>query len=121
MTGGAQNVTSDIAPELSLALNREGHHIRETIVEEARALLGEAGLDERQDGAEPIPESQEEINKQADAALRDLFPRIPHTDRQAIIERSFRKVRAQNSTFRPDERTEFQQIFTLCLGSYDGR
>lgn len=41
---------------------------------------------------EPIPESQDEINKQADAAIRDLFPRIPNTDRQMIIEHAFQKV-----------------------------
>lgn len=41
---------------------------------------------------EPIPESQEEINKQADAAIRDLFPRIPNTDRTMIIEHAFKKV-----------------------------
>lgn len=41
---------------------------------------------------EPIPESQDEINRQADAAIRDLFPRIPNTDRQAIIEHAFNKV-----------------------------
>lgn len=80
-------------------MNRLGHHIRESIVAEARASLGEtdvAGQSESNTapdgGLEPIPESQEEINAQADAAIRDLFPRIPHIDRQQIIERSFRKV-----------------------------
>ena len=42
---------------------------------------------------DPIPESQEEINKQADAAIRDLFPRIPNTDREMIIRHAFQKVR----------------------------
>jgi len=41
---------------------------------------------------EPIPERQEDINKQADAAIRDLFPRIPHTDRQMVIQHAFDKV-----------------------------
>jgi len=41
---------------------------------------------------EPIPERQEDINKQADAAIRDLFPRIPNTDRQMIIDHAFNKV-----------------------------
>ncbi len=41
---------------------------------------------------DPIPESQEEINKQADAAIRDLFPRIPNTDREMIIRHAFQKV-----------------------------
>ncbi|KAI8253778.1 hypothetical protein K4K56_008530 [Colletotrichum sp. SAR 10_98] len=40
---------------------------------------------------EEIPRSQTEINRQADAALRELFPRIPHTDRQQIIDHAFRK------------------------------
>jgi hypothetical protein len=94
----AQSYTgSSIAPELGLALNRVGHHIREAIVEEARASLGDTGdVSQRKnpDIPEPIPEDQEEINKQADAAIRDLFPRIPNTDRQTIIERSFKKVSA---------------------------
>jgi ribosomal 50S subunit-associated protein YjgA (DUF615 family) len=96
--GNVQDITSGIAPELSLALNRLGHHIRESIVAEARASLGEVDATQsasnavHNDGLEPIPESQEEINEQADAAIRDLFPRIPHIDRQQIIERSFRKV-----------------------------
>lgn len=41
---------------------------------------------------EPIPDSQEEINKQADDAIRDLFPRIPNTDRQMVIDHAFKKV-----------------------------
>lgn len=89
------NDKTQVAPSLSKALNRIGHHFRESIVQQARASLGEmedvpqpAGLGV----PEPIPETQEEINKQADAAIRDLFPRIPNTDRQTIIEHSFRKV-----------------------------
>lgn len=45
-----------------------------------------------EDQVEEIPRSQAEINRQADAALRELFPRIPHTDRQQIIDHAFRKV-----------------------------
>lgn len=64
-------------------------------MEQARATLGDDGL-----GAvgaapglpEPIPEKQEDINAQADAAIRDLFPRVPNTDRQSIIEHAFNKV-----------------------------
>lgn len=41
---------------------------------------------------EPIPETQEAYHAQADAAIRDLFPRIPNTDRQMIIEHAFSKV-----------------------------
>jgi hypothetical protein len=38
-----------------------------------------------------IPESQDEINAQADGAIRDLFPRIPNTDREMIIQHAFQK------------------------------
>lgn len=75
-------------------MSRTGHHIRRTIVEEARAQLGEedASTASNSGEPEPIPETQEEYNAQADAALRDLFPRIPNTDRQMIIEHAFKKV-----------------------------
>lgn len=117
--GHIQNVTSGIAPELSLALNREGHHIRETIVEEARASLGRSDSNHSEQdrtgrqngGTEPIPKSQDEINKQADAAIRDLFPRIPNTDRQRLIDRSFKKV----CTLTPSQRDKnsSKQISTV--------
>lgn len=58
-------------------------------------MVGESAISTGANGsreAEPIPESQDEINKQADGAIRDLFPRIPHTDRQMIIEHAFKKV-----------------------------
>ncbi|KAK4139825.1 uncharacterized protein C8A04DRAFT_15505 [Dichotomopilus funicola] len=85
-----------LSKRLSSHLNRIGHHVRQTIVEQARATLGDEGL-----GAvgaapglpEPIPEKQEDINAQADAAIRDLFPRVPNTDRQSIIEHAFNKSR----------------------------
>ncbi|KAK4236163.1 hypothetical protein C8A03DRAFT_17165 [Achaetomium macrosporum] len=85
-----------VSKRLSLHLNRVGHHIRQTIVEQARASLGDSQLGSTgtaPDEPEPIPEKQEDINKQADAAIRDLFPRIPNTDRQAIIEHAFNKSR----------------------------
>lgn len=44
-----------------------------------------------------IPETQAEINKQADAALRDLFPRIPNHDREQIIAHAFQKGAIGNS------------------------
>jgi len=76
-------------------MNRIGHHIRQTIVQQARDSIGDS--DDSSDGyhagvPEPIPETQQEINEQADKAIRDLFPRIPHTDRYEIIERAFKKV-----------------------------
>ncbi|PHH49199.1 hypothetical protein CFIMG_007093RA [Ceratocystis fimbriata CBS 114723] len=73
--------------ELSVHMNRMGHHVRQTIVEEARKKLGYKGTSTVTDA---LPETQELINAQADAALRDLFPRIPNTDRQEIINYAFR-------------------------------
>lgn len=82
------------ANKLALQMSRTGHHIRHTIVEEARAQIGEEdGSTASNSGEpEPIPDTQEEYNAQADAALRDLFPRIPNTDRQMIIEHAFKLV-----------------------------
>ncbi|KAK3304254.1 uncharacterized protein B0T15DRAFT_234100 [Chaetomium strumarium] len=88
-----------VSKRLSLHLNRVGHHIRQTIVEQARASLGDSQLGATGTAPgepEPIPEKQEDINRQADAAIRDLFPRIPNTDRQAIIEHAFNKSRLQH-------------------------
>jgi hypothetical protein len=65
-------------------------------VDEAREIVGETAVSNAVSSVgkiEPIPESQDEINKQADGAIRDLFPRIPNTDRQMIIDHAFRKVR----------------------------
>jgi hypothetical protein len=81
-------------------MNRAGSHFRSTIVDVARASLASEGkLQEVRSVAktgvpEPIPDSQRDINRQADAVLRDLFPRIPHTDRREIIQHAFKKVRA---------------------------
>ncbi|KAK0747578.1 hypothetical protein B0T21DRAFT_379595 [Apiosordaria backusii] len=88
---------------LSLHLNRVGHHFRESIVEEARKTLGDdqlVGASAQLGLPEPIPERQEDINKQADAAIRDLFPRIPHTDRQMILDHAFNKVGPSSSSLR---------------------
>ncbi|KKA29819.1 hypothetical protein TD95_000455 [Thielaviopsis punctulata] len=73
--------------ELSIHMNRVGHHVRQYIVEEARQRLGQRGVTVATD---ELPKTQQEINAQADAALRDLFPRIPNTDRQEIIDHAFR-------------------------------
>lgn len=78
--------------KLALQVHRMGHHIRRTIVEQARAQIGQADNTAATDSWQ-LPETQEEINAQAEAAIRDLFPRIPNFDRQMIIEHSFRKVR----------------------------
>ncbi|ORY64372.1 uncharacterized protein BCR38DRAFT_213068 [Pseudomassariella vexata] len=82
-------------------MHRHGYHFRQYIVEEARAILkrdgsleGQAQLDlPGQPGA--MSGDQLEINRQADAVLRDLFPRIPNTDRHEIILHAFQ----MNSTF----------------------
>ncbi|KUI58739.1 hypothetical protein VP1G_06027 [Cytospora mali] len=81
------------ANNLALQMSRVGHHIRRTIVEQARAQIGADELSPLSNSGEPepIPETQEEINAQADAALRDLFPRIPNFDKQMIIEHAFKK------------------------------
>ncbi|EQB53553.1 hypothetical protein CGLO_06707 [Colletotrichum gloeosporioides Cg-14] len=83
------------ASELSQQIHRVGHHIRENIVDRAMSELGQDAFYEPTttgpDQVEEIPRSQAEINRQADAALRELFPRIPHTDRQQIIDHAFRK------------------------------
>jgi hypothetical protein len=80
--------------KISEHIYRTGYHFRETIVDQAREKLGELAISTANGSqkVEPIPESQDEINKQADGAIRDLFPRIPHTDRQMIIEHAFKKV-----------------------------
>ncbi|TVY84399.1 hypothetical protein LSUE1_G001838 [Lachnellula suecica] len=78
--------------EISEQMYRTGYHFREAIVDDARALVGETILNPIAPGqVEPIPESQEEITKQADGAIRDLFPRIPHTDRRQILDHAFTK------------------------------
>lgn len=78
-------------------MHRAGYHFRRTIVDEARKMLERNGVNllatvSSTGEPESIPTSQEEINKQADAVLRDLFPRIPNTDRQEIILHAFQKV-----------------------------
>jgi hypothetical protein len=82
--------------KISEHVHRTGYHFRESIVDEAREIIGETVISNptiTPGFIEPIPESQDEINKQADGAIRDLFPRIPNTDRQMIIEHAFKKVR----------------------------
>ena len=80
--------------KISEHMYRTGYHFREVIVDDAREILGETMVSKMAGFGiiEPIPESQDDINKQADGAIRDLFPRIPHTDRTMIIEHAFKKV-----------------------------
>ncbi|OLN95366.1 hypothetical protein CCHL11_04745 [Colletotrichum chlorophyti] len=90
------------ASELSQQIHRIGHHFRENIVDQALLDLGMDSVPEielvgeGEDQVEKIPEDQAEINEQADAALRELFPRIPNTDRQEIINHAFHKGRMFN-------------------------
>ena len=80
-------------------MNRAGYHFRQPIVDQAREILKRKGHRDyaaktrRPGEPEPIPHSQQEINREADAVLRDLFPRIPNTDRHEIIQHAFKKVR----------------------------
>jgi hypothetical protein len=90
-----QTSNGRIAGGLSFHVNRIGHHIRASIFEEAKRSVGNSQdvVPDMYPGVpEPIPERQEDINKQADAAIRDLFPRIPNTDRQMVIQHAFDKV-----------------------------
>ncbi|KAI5928288.1 hypothetical protein F4810DRAFT_706181 [Camillea tinctor] len=87
-------------------MNRAGYHFRQPIVDQAREILKRKGHRDhaartrRPGEPEPIPHSQQEINREADAVLRDLFPRIPHTDRHEIIEHAFKKDGKFNGEFK---------------------
>jgi len=89
----------DMLSRVSEHIHRAGYQFRESIVDEAidaLQALGETVITTWNGTGviEPIPKTQDEINKQADGALRDLFPRIPNTDRQMIIDHAFQKVGA---------------------------
>lgn len=88
-------------------MHRIGYHFRTHIVEQAISMvegsqpiesnfqnISRTGSGDRPD---LIPETQEEINKQADAAIRDLYPRIPNTDREMIVRHAFQKVREEEN------------------------
>jgi hypothetical protein len=82
--------------ELSDHVHRLGYHFRTQIVEQAAAIVGGVGslqlnTPQDQQKLDPIPEDQDEINRLADAAIRDLFPRIPNTDREMIVRHAFQK------------------------------
>lgn len=94
-----QNLKDPKATSLSHQVHRIGHHVRQSIVEEAKARFDvfPAGALLPLGAPEPIPLSQAQYNAQVDAALRDLFPRIPNTDRQIIIEHAFDLVRTTHT------------------------
>ncbi|KAJ1338016.1 DUF2293 domain-containing protein [Microdochium nivale] len=97
-------------------MNRFGCHFRQTIVDEARRDLRTEGIlyQPPPPGVpgqpEPIPNSQIEINRQADAVLRDLFPRIPNTDRHEIIAHAFKK----DGKFQGDYKVGMAKDLTLA-------
>lgn len=73
-----------------------GHHVRRTILEQAKEQVGKE-VDSAENDNWQLPETQEEINAQAEAAVRDLFPRIPNFDKQMILEHAFKKVGSHSS------------------------
>jgi hypothetical protein len=97
-----RKTTKEKGTDLSDHVHRIGFHFRTHIVEQATTMLEGlqpidlTGLDIPRTNSgskpDPIPETQKEINKQADAAIRDLFPRIPNTDREMIVRHAFQKV-----------------------------
>lgn len=89
-----EQATKEIDPNhLSHHVHRTGHHIRGTIVEEARAQLEHLPAAAISNGLpESMPETQEEYTAQVNSAILDLFPRIPNTDRQSIILHAFNMV-----------------------------
>ncbi|KAI1817133.1 hypothetical protein GGS20DRAFT_534723 [Poronia punctata] len=97
-------------------MNRLGYHFRHSIVEEARKVLKQRGHHEQAayvhdpGRPEPIPTSQSEIDQEADAVLRDLFPRIPHTDRREIIDHAFKK----DGTFNGEIKVGMAKDITLA-------
>ncbi|ROT40265.1 hypothetical protein SODALDRAFT_329960 [Sodiomyces alkalinus F11] len=86
--------------DLSQQMNRVGYHFRHQIVQEAMRSLNMTSIHDPElvapGGVERIPQSQKDINEQADAAIRELFPRIPNTDRGEIISHAFRKGKTFN-------------------------
>ena len=99
----------EIKQSLSDHVHRLGYHFRSTIVEQASIAIGgiqtirnASGYELRSQAqrtetkGDPIPATQEEINAQADGAIRDLFPRIPNTDREMIIQHAFQMVSPQD-------------------------
>ncbi|ETS78743.1 hypothetical protein PFICI_08596 [Pestalotiopsis fici W106-1] len=75
--------------------HRLGYHFRERIVDQARDSLTASGVIMPQKIAsgrpESIPKDRNQILKEADAVLRDLFPRIPNSNRIDILRHSFDK------------------------------
>ncbi|KAF3011524.1 hypothetical protein E8E14_009486 [Neopestalotiopsis sp. 37M] len=75
--------------------HRLGYHFRERIVDQARESLLASGkmVSPKITSAQPesTPKDRNQIFKEADAVLRDLFPRIPNSNRMDILRHSFDK------------------------------
>ncbi|RDA87229.1 hypothetical protein CP532_2541 [Ophiocordyceps camponoti-leonardi (nom. inval.)] len=103
----------DANAHISLAtqMNRVGYHFHANVVREARTSIRQVteqlftvpGI------PEPIPESQSLYYTQADAVLRDLFPRIPNTDRQRVILHSF----TESASYHGERRVGRSSTLTL--------
>lgn len=96
MTQQQGKVEAEDSHSIGGHVHRIGYHFRTNIVERAAASIGlSPHVDEEGNvvyaSPDIIPARQEDINKQADAALRDLYPRIPNTDRELIIRHAFLK------------------------------
>lgn len=90
LTHSEQSTTQRFS--LAAHMTRCGYHFEIAIVKEARRnIIHDPDLESSvpHGDPEPIPASQELYHAQVDAAMRDLFPRIPHTDRHIIIGRAF--------------------------------
>lgn len=76
--------------------HRLGFHFRERIVDQARESLLASGkmVSPKITSGQPesTPKDRNQIFKEADAVLRDLFPRIPNSNRMDILRHSFDKV-----------------------------
>lgn len=115
---GAKDANShgeDDVQNLALQVHRMGHHVRRTILEQAKDQVGKE-VDSAETDNWQLPETQEEINAQAEAAMRDLFPRIPNFDKQMILEHAFKKVGPQSSTS-----ADFDRRLTIFAMQGEGR
>lgn len=103
-------------------MNRLGYHFREHVVQIVMqdlritniysTFIGET-IKKSVDGKlipEPLPPTQQLIYQQADAVIRDLFPRIPNTDRGEVLEHAFNMV-----NFPPLSNSTHYFIHSFCL------
>ncbi|KAL2116600.1 hypothetical protein VTJ04DRAFT_8768 [Mycothermus thermophilus] len=92
----AQSSGNKASEAFSREVDRIGYHFLEAVVDQAKASLPADQLNNLTADPlvpEPIPETQEEIFKQANAAILDAFPRIPNPDREMILIHAFDKSR----------------------------